>query len=205
VKRDVAKRRLDEDLLPLIDKWQAENPAALLSRAFLARYTATELGVTRQATSQRISKAVAETGELIEIFPGRDWVTVLPGGEDLPQLYAYPKDLADVTYRLTYDKPYSRGAGSTSFIISPSALKILLDKVRTEYNIPAPVNVPVFRPKGEQLVRPMDYRRMVKKLIASSPTKLTASEAQAILLPVLEVLQLRVPIIPQQGRTEGQE
>jgi len=198
--RMATTERLREELIPLIDGWQSVNATHLLARGYIARSIASTLHVTRQAASQHISRAV-NSGELIEIFPRPDWFIELPGGEDIPPLYAAQEEPGWVTYQLQYDRPLSRGAGQTSFVITPKSLEILLPLLRQHLGLPdpGPKKLQVYKPTEDRMIRPTTHRNLVKALIAASPEKLTASQANDILSRMLPVLRLKAPMIPEQG------
>jgi hypothetical protein len=189
-------KRIRDSSLKLINKWQTAEPGALMSRAYVALRLADTLQVTRQATSQHISREVAD-GRLMEIFPKPDWKVDLPGGEDLPPVYA-AQDGSSPVYRLQYNRPEkSRGAGQNSFVITPDGLAQLLPTVRTQLGLPQrdPDGLPYYVPGAQMMLRPETYRELVSALIEVSPMKLTASQAGEQLDPLLKVLRLKPPVL----------
>lgn len=189
-------KRIRASSIKLINEWQAAEPGALMSRAYVALRLADTLQVTRQATSQHISREVAD-GKLVEIFPKPDWRIDLPGGEDLPAVYA-AQDGASPVYWLQYNRPErSRGAGQHSFLITPEGLLRLLPEVRTQLGLPQrdPDGPAYYVPGAEMILRPETYRELTSALIAVSPAKLTASQAADQLEPLLKVLKLKSPAL----------
>lgn len=192
-------QRIRENLVPLTEWMQAINPECLLTRGYVTRSIAETLKVTRQAVSQNITKFVAD-GKFLEIFPKPYWRVDLPGGEDLPTVYAQQSAAADGVYELQYDKPDSRGAGQNSFLITPKALENLLPLVRKQLGLPqpSPDSLPFYVPDRDQMLRPEMYTALLKAYVTTSPWKATSSQAAEQLQPLLAVLRLRAPLIPGQ-------
>lgn len=152
-------------LLPeVLRTYQALSPHQLLSRRYVALQGAAELAVTRQAVLMYLTRHVA-TGLILEIKPRRDWRVDLPGGEDLPVLYAAPVD--ERFYALQLRSPQSRGAGQTSFVITPEDLETLLAEQRNRLGLPprVPGAAPVYRPDRDQVVMTEVYEQMVRDVM----------------------------------------
>lgn len=188
--RVAATRRLKDELFPAIDKVLSLSPDRLLERGQFVVTVGARLGVTRQAIYPRINKAVRE-GRLIEIVARADGSVDLPGAEDLPVVYAVPtKDTGvyQVQYGSTDDV-----RGKLSFITSPDALRTALPMIRTQLGLPEPEDVEFYKPMTESMVRPSTYGDLKRVLIATSPHRLTSSEAGDMLDAVLQVLKLKAP------------
>lgn len=112
----------------LIGKWQSENPALLLSTALVTQRVTVDLAVSGVMVRRHLTDAVAD-GDLVEILVRRDWLVSLPYGR---QLYAVPYG---ELYRLTRERPASRGSNGISFLTTPKGYSVLLDKITEEFRI----------------------------------------------------------------------
>jgi hypothetical protein len=156
-------QRMDEHLLPFVDSLLAVHPDKLVARSHLCAAAASFLTVTRQAVSGRIADAVAD-GKLIEIFPRSDWLVMLLGGTDLPNLYAVQSGKNSGLYGLVRDRPVSRGSGGVSFITTDAALRELVTGLRKEYGLPDPGEAFYYVPAIERHVRADAYMQMLEVL-----------------------------------------
>ena len=115
-------------LAPLVDQWQNEYPNRLLPTALVTARATLATGVSGVVVRRHLTDAVAD-GDLIEILVRRDWLVSLPYGR---QLYAVPDvDL----YRLSRERPASRGSNGISFLTTPRGYSVFLDAVTKEFRI----------------------------------------------------------------------
>lgn len=200
--RLAATQRLRENLVPLVETWQRITPDCLIPRGYAALALSKTLTVTRQAASQHITRAIV-AGDLLEVFPRPDWEVTLPGGEDLPTVYAHSEEGNRSIYSLKYDRPQqTRGAGQTSFVTTPAGLKEMLPLVRKQLGVPEPDPsiAGFYLPATELMIRPAMYQELLVTLIGAHPEKLTSSQASAVLVNLLRVLRLKAPTLPYQKR-----
>lgn len=121
-----------KNMISIIGSCYDAHPEVLLSRAALS-YTVTDaLGITRQGIYRHMTAAVGD-GTLVEIRPRRDWLVELPGGRNLPPLYAMIGDSDE--YWLQEDAPYSRGSSQVCFLLTPQALEKLLDALHRRHGV----------------------------------------------------------------------
>jgi hypothetical protein len=184
--------RLDQHLLPYIASVQAMYPDRLLARGQICNMAADLLSVSRQVVLARITEAIT-SGKLIEVRPRADWLVTLPEGDDLPDLYAVPNPTSKATYDLRADAPLSRGAGGSSFLLTPDGLRELLALTRMRYGLPEPDDMKHYTPVIERRLRPDDYKRLRMVLIQKYPESLTAAQPDDILDEMLSVLRLKAP------------
>jgi hypothetical protein len=195
-KQQVVSQRLTTQLVPLIEGVQADYPEYLVTRAYLAKYVAEMLEVSRQAVFRHLVEAVA-SGALIEVQPRSDWLTALPGGDDLPPLYAIPDEEDPDIFLLQYGRPQSRGAVQTSFLTTAKAVETMLPMVRRRLGLPQPDPdvTDYYAPVRERGIQPALYGELKTALIAASPEGLRSSQASDILAALLAVLKLKPPTI----------
>lgn len=184
--------RMDAHLLPYIESVQSIYPDKLLVRGRLCVLAAELLSVTRQAVSARIVDAITKE-KLIEIFPRADWMVTLPDGADLPSLFAVGDPVAKVACDLAPCAPLSRGAGGSSFLITPEGLKRLLSLTRERLGLPVPDDVEFYMPVIERRVRPDDYKRMKRILLQKNTGNIGSEQVCDTLDGLLSVLKLNPP------------
>lgn len=190
------RRRLNTNLVPLIESWQEITPGCLITRGYLCQGVAGALVVTRQVASRYIGHAVSE-GRLLEIHPLPDWRVCLPEGADLPPLYANPAEGQDekppAVYELQYSRPDSYGSGNVSFLITPKSLQRLLSVVREQYGLPVPSDAVFYEPVIERVLRTTTHQELRDALFSFNPEVLTPDQVDAMLEPLLKVLRLKAP------------
>lgn len=119
--------RVRAELPALIGKWQQAAPGKLIPTAYATTLSAAVLGVSGGVVRKYLTDAVAD-GSLVEILVRRDWMVSIPCDG---MLYAVPDgDL----YRLTRDRPDSRGSDGISFLTTQKGYSTFLH--RTEKKFP---------------------------------------------------------------------
>jgi hypothetical protein len=186
-------QRMNMHLLPFVDTMQEEYPGRLIARSRLVKAASTSLRVAQQAVSGRIANAVAD-GRLIEVFPRADWLVTLPGGEDLPSLYAARGGVSDGVYDLVRQRPTSRGSGGVSFVLSPAGLDDLAADIRERFGLPTPAGAVHYVPAVERHVREEDYKEMLTIMSDYHTSSGIGVGNSVILDEVLSVLKLKPPL-----------
>lgn len=192
--RIAVTERLRSDLLAFVVARQAHRPRCLMTRGSVSAVVAEGLDATRQAASRHINEAVLN-GSLLIIHPRPDWMTELPGGEDLPPLFTAPYLSETSLYQLQLDRPPSRGpSNKVAFLIPAQSLPRLLTMVREQLGMPPRADdaPEVYLPQADRIVRPSMYAELIRSVVTQAPG-ITASRAKDVVDDLLRPLKLLPP------------
>lgn len=174
-------------VVQLIDAMSGASGDRLMPRSTVTGTLAATLGLSEVTVRVHLARIVADGG-LQEIRPDRDWRVRIPGGGDLPVLYASKASYG--SFILAEKKPSSRGAGQTSFVLTPDGVAALRDRLRERFGLPhrPPGAPPLYAPVVEYELSPALYAGLCdavlrKKIRGNSKSIVDTVLAELSLLP----------------------